>query len=663
MVLQKGLNDVVGFTIMTSIIISMLSWCGISYAANIASLTEVHLSFDFDTDIQGWNVNAACASGLTAEQGNLKTQINDTTDPYIYIIGVNNLHCDKTKAIEIRVLSKTVQSYKLYFATSVNPDFSEQATLSVNTIPSENFETITFDLSDMPNWEGNITAIRFDLDGGKVGDDVLFDYIRLGATNETLVKTELNNRLKNAVVLAVGNSNALVNNKKVKIDDNNIQVKPIIINERTLLPVRFVAENLGANVSWSDIDSTCEVSLNDKSVKMRVDADYILVNDIPVPSEVSVQILNDRIFVPLRVLAEMLGKKIFWNERGIIVISEQDNIIDNRETALLDLLKKSFDNMKAFDYDVLLAKTDGRARPYFPDITKCDNNDILAAYYWNTVHVGSDKGEIRTVKSKDNGKTWSEPKTAFDLRPDMDTRDPHIGKLSDGTLILCFFTYNFGEVQAVGDIYISKSADNGETWSEPKAIIEKSAVSSPIIETKSGELVIAYYRFDEKGIFYSCISKSKDKGETWSDELVILKGENACEPAIVELGNTLYVLIRDQGWLYSSEDNGHTWNFIAKAGKIHAPHFLKIDEENAFVTWCTPGAVNGNRAVYGQIFNSAKGWEKDNAKLIYSSPGTGISDMGYPGSVQTDSKTFLTIYYDTFKEITAGTFTKVSDWD
>ena len=54
----------------------------------------------------------------------------------------------------------------------------------------------------------------------------------------------------NNVALWIGNPVAEVNGEKVYIDPNNHKVKPIIINDRTMLPVRFVAESLGAYVKW-----------------------------------------------------------------------------------------------------------------------------------------------------------------------------------------------------------------------------------------------------------------------------------------------------------------------------------------------------------------------------------------------------------------------------
>ena len=50
--------------------------------------------------------------------------------------------------------------------------------------------------------------------------------------------------------LWIGQSNALVNGKTVPIDVDNPNIKPLIINGRTMLPLRFVTENLGCGVQW-----------------------------------------------------------------------------------------------------------------------------------------------------------------------------------------------------------------------------------------------------------------------------------------------------------------------------------------------------------------------------------------------------------------------------
>ncbi len=59
-----------------------------------------------------------------------------------------------------------------------------------------------------------------------------------------------------SIVLKIGNSTALVDGIKTKIDPNDSKVVPIIINGRTYLPLRFIAEHLGATVDWDGATKT-----------------------------------------------------------------------------------------------------------------------------------------------------------------------------------------------------------------------------------------------------------------------------------------------------------------------------------------------------------------------------------------------------------------------
>ena len=60
--------------------------------------------------------------------------------------------------------------------------------------------------------------------------------------------------------LWIGQSNAMVNGKTVLIDPDNIKVTPLIINERTMLPLRFVTETLGCDVQWDAVTRKATVT-------------------------------------------------------------------------------------------------------------------------------------------------------------------------------------------------------------------------------------------------------------------------------------------------------------------------------------------------------------------------------------------------------------------
>jgi hypothetical protein len=58
------------------------------------------------------------------------------------------------------------------------------------------------------------------------------------------------------VAVTIGNPIGLVGGKKVAIDPANTKVVPVIINSRTFLPLRFIAENLGLDLAWDALTRT-----------------------------------------------------------------------------------------------------------------------------------------------------------------------------------------------------------------------------------------------------------------------------------------------------------------------------------------------------------------------------------------------------------------------
>ncbi|MCD6426596.1 MAG: copper amine oxidase N-terminal domain-containing protein, partial [Caldisericaceae bacterium] len=63
----------------------------------------------------------------------------------------------------------------------------------------------------------------------------------------------------NTILLTIGKNTALVNGIKTKIDPNNSKVVPVIINGRTYLPLRFIAEHLNCTVDWDPVTKSITI--------------------------------------------------------------------------------------------------------------------------------------------------------------------------------------------------------------------------------------------------------------------------------------------------------------------------------------------------------------------------------------------------------------------
>ena len=126
---------------------------------------------------------------------------------------------------------------------------------------------------------------------------------------------------KNQIILTIGKKDASVFGKIMTND-----VAPKIINDRTMLPARFVAESLGAVVEW-DGDKQL-VTITGKNLKTNEDvtilitigAEYAVVNGENVKLDSPTFVENDRTYTPIRFISEHLGASVEWNEKEQQVI-------------------------------------------------------------------------------------------------------------------------------------------------------------------------------------------------------------------------------------------------------------------------------------------------------------------------------------------------------
>lgn len=99
-------------------------------------------------------------------------------------------------------------------------------------------------------------------------------------------------------------------------------VAPLIQNDRTMLPARFVAENLGAKVTWDADKRLVTVTGKnpktdgDMTILLTIDSDTAYVNGETIQLDSPAFIDNDRTYTPVRFIAEALGAEVSWEENG-----------------------------------------------------------------------------------------------------------------------------------------------------------------------------------------------------------------------------------------------------------------------------------------------------------------------------------------------------------
>ncbi len=172
--------------------------------------------------------------------------------------------------------------------------------------------------------------------------------------------------LGDIVALKVDNPNAYAKGAKTYVDTENLEIAPIVQNGRTLVPVRFIAEKFGAKVGWDAATETVTVTTDIGVIKLQIGSDKMYVDGKQTILDVPAQTIGGRTLIPLRALVEALGKQVFWDDRGLILISDDVlNYDADRINKVIDLLDirvqtdgkeiKFFDS-EVYDYTVKLAK-------------------------------------------------------------------------------------------------------------------------------------------------------------------------------------------------------------------------------------------------------------------------------------------------------------------
>ena len=101
-----------------------------------------------------------------------------------------------------------------------------------------------------------------------------------------------------------------------------MDVAPFIENDRTFVPVRFIAEALGAEADWGPEDGLTEwvtLTRGDMVVTLTIGSNVITVTDgdetYTIMSDVAAQIVNDRTFLPARAVGEIFGATFDWGPK------------------------------------------------------------------------------------------------------------------------------------------------------------------------------------------------------------------------------------------------------------------------------------------------------------------------------------------------------------
>ncbi len=116
------------------------------------------------------------------------------------------------------------------------------------------------------------------------------------------------------LILLVFTSSAYAEEISIIIDGEKVdgEDKPLLIQGRTLVPVRMVMEHIGADVNWISKEQKVSVRRGPQEIILKVGTDNGKVNGVTYSLDTSVQIIEGRTYIPLRFVGESLGADVEW---------------------------------------------------------------------------------------------------------------------------------------------------------------------------------------------------------------------------------------------------------------------------------------------------------------------------------------------------------------
>lgn len=104
------------------------------------------------------------------------------------------------------------------------------------------------------------------------------------------------------------------------INFSTVNQWPFIENGRTMVPLRAVFEVMNCKVRWDADNSSAVVEYEGKKIIIPVNSNTAFINDKPSTLDTPAKLVNDRVMVPLRFIGEAIDKRVTWDDADKTVL-------------------------------------------------------------------------------------------------------------------------------------------------------------------------------------------------------------------------------------------------------------------------------------------------------------------------------------------------------
>ncbi|MDR2940922.1 MAG: copper amine oxidase N-terminal domain-containing protein [Clostridiales bacterium] len=172
------------------------------------------------------------------------------------------------------------------------------------------------------------------INGRNLGTSVLEDITLLDSTAYPINKMNFDTNLASArsevrSALRLGTTtphvHIIINNLNLPSDTN-----PIILDNRLLVPIRAISENLGAEVLWEGATRQATVVSGTTTIRFTLDSQVAYINNVAVTLDTKPVVRDNRSLLPMRFVAENIGAHVAWSANTRTVFIQDEGAIANR---------------------------------------------------------------------------------------------------------------------------------------------------------------------------------------------------------------------------------------------------------------------------------------------------------------------------------------------
>lgn len=131
------------------------------------------------------------------------------------------------------------------------------------------------------------------------------------------------------ISLQIDNPNMTIDGQTSEID-SGFGTKPLIVDGHTLVPIRAIIESVGGSVEWNHDTKEVTLKYDNNVIRLVIDSTEAYLNDKTEKLDVAPAIINNRTMLPIRFISEGFGFNVAWDS-DTKTIEITVNTTDNKE--------------------------------------------------------------------------------------------------------------------------------------------------------------------------------------------------------------------------------------------------------------------------------------------------------------------------------------------